>query len=67
MIGMTHKKQGKEKLGKGRFNKCSICEVEIYSKRNSNNAFPVAYGRCCNHCNKTKVLSARIDRLKSFN
>ena len=49
--------------------KCSICEGHIEPLRNDsgedvweggNNAEPVNDGRCCNQCNMTVVIPARI-------
>lgn len=38
--------------------KCVICGKEIQGY--GNNAEPVAKGRCCDECNKTKVIPARL-------
>ena len=50
-----------------RFNKfkCCICgkEVEEYG----NNPWPIKEGRCCNECNLSKVLPARIEMLRKEN
>ena len=52
--------------------KCCICKKEIEVLRNpegkviwdmGNNAEPVKKGRCCDMCNNTIVLTARIKRL----
>jgi hypothetical protein len=50
--------------------KCCICEGSIIPQRNpdtgeimwdqGHNAEPVADGRCCDECNYTVVLSARL-------
>jgi hypothetical protein len=42
---------------------CSICQQEF--KGWANNAWPVNAGRCCNTCNWTIVLPARIARSES--
>lgn len=44
-------------------NKCIICGEEIIGY--GNNAEPVAEGRCCDDCNMTKVIPARISQLKT--
>ena len=41
---------------------CSICNNKINDKF-SNNAEPVNNGRCCNDCNSTVVLPARIKEM----
>jgi len=41
--------------------KCSICEEEI--EGHSNNAQPVNNGRCCDICNMTTVIPARLNRI----
>lgn len=46
--------------------KCSICNKEIPVKgkwTQGNNAQPINDGRCCDYCNDTKVLPARLERL----
>ena len=47
--------------------KCIICkqkiEVTSYGWSEGHNALPVADGRCCDRCNWTVVLPARIGRL----
>jgi len=43
--------------------KCSICKKEIEVKgtwTQGNNAQPINNGRCCDVCNDTKVIPARI-------
>ena len=43
--------------------KCVICGNEIECRcgwDKGNNAEPVAKGRCCDTCNQTKVIPARI-------
>ena len=43
--------------------KCVLCKKEIPPQgtwKEGNNAEPVAKGRCCNDCNMTKVVPARI-------
>lgn len=43
---------------------CSICKKEIPTRLDGwdkgNNAEPVNNGRCCDHCNETVVIPARI-------
>ena len=39
--------------------KCSICKNEIYTKH-GHNAQPINDGICCEMCNQTKVIPARI-------
>ena len=44
---------------------CCICEKEIPVERmtgwdKGNNAEPVKSGRCCNVCNETQVIPARL-------
>lgn len=45
--------------------KCCLCgkeiEVEFTGWSDGNNAQPLADGRCCNDCNTTKVIPARIE------
>ena len=41
---------------------CSICNNEINDKF-GNNAEPVNDGRCCNDCNSTVVIPARIKEM----
>jgi len=40
---------------------CSICQRDINGY--GNNAWPVNEGRCCNDCNTTVVIPARIAQL----
>lgn len=57
--------------------KCSICggPIEILHHpdtgvvvwSNGNNAEPVNNGRCCNECNMTVVLKARVSRIPALN
>ena len=53
--------------------KCSLCDGEIEVQRNpkgivywteGHNAAPLSEGRCCDNCNITKVIPARLARLK---
>jgi len=47
--------------------KCSICQKEIENKNGWNlghNAAPVNSGRCCDLCNATVVIPARINMIK---
>lgn len=42
---------------------CSICKKEIPSRDGwdkGNNAEPINKGRCCDYCNETVVIPARI-------
>mgnify|MGYP003660913656 FL=1 len=39
-------------------NKCKICKCEYEGY--GNNAEPVNHGRCCDTCNITKVIPARL-------
>ena len=39
--------------------KCSICGEGYWGF--GNNAKPINSGRCCNDCNETKVIPARIN------
>ena len=41
---------------------CSICNNEINDEF-GNNAEPVNDGRCCNDCNSTVVIPARIKEM----
>ena len=41
--------------------RCVICN--FFMSEHSNNADPVASGRCCDDCNITKVIPARIQTL----
>jgi len=43
--------------------RCCLCKKEIEVKRGysgGNNASPVKDGRCCDICNETKVIPARL-------
>ena len=42
--------------------KCSICHRP--TEGHGNNAWPVNKGKCCNRCNTTVVIPARIDLMK---
>ena len=44
--------------------KCSICKESIQEKR-SNNSEPVNSGRCCDSCNMTVVIPARLEAIMS--
>ena len=44
--------------------KCVICG-EIFEEW-GNNALPVKDGQCCNECNYSKVIPARIERHRSM-
>lgn len=46
--------------------KCCLCGDEIPSIKESHNAKPLANGRCCEYCNDTKVLPARINQNYSW-
>ena len=43
--------------------KCSICKNKIYTEF-GHNAAPINKGRCCEMCNFTKVIPARIKLMK---
>ena len=43
--------------------KCVICSIFMSDEKHSNNADPVASGRCCDDCNIEKVIPARIQTL----
>ena len=53
--------------------RCCICEEKIIPQRNpdtgtivwdqGHNAEPVKKGRCCDECNYTVVLTARLNRM----
>lgn len=50
--------------------KCSICFKVIDNKNgwaDGNNAQPVNNGRCCDHCNLTVVIPARINMISGDN
>ena len=45
--------------------KCCLCKNEIEKQKGwdlGNNALPLMDGRCCNKCNNTKVIPARIKK-----
>ena len=42
--------------------KCSICKHNDIGKY-GNNAQPINDGRCCDMCNQTKVIPARIKEM----
>lgn len=42
---------------------CVICRNEI-EQEFGNNAWPVQEGKCCDLCNATKVIPARISLIK---
>lgn len=44
--------------------RCVICNINISG--HSNNADPVASGRCCDNCNIEKVIPARIQTLLTY-
>jgi len=48
---------------------CSICkepiEVTSYGWAEGNNAEPINDGRCCDTCDMTKVLTARMEALRT--
>ena len=47
--------------------KCCICKGEIGKKGSwtqGNNAEPVKSGRCCDVCNETLVIPARIKKIR---
>lgn len=43
---------------------CVICKLEYDGF--GNNAEPIKKGRCCDKCNSTKVLLARLINFKKF-
>ena len=49
---------------------CSICkepiEVTSYGWAEGNNAEPINDGRCCDTCDMTKVLPARMEALRTY-
>lgn len=54
--------------------KCCICGKEIEKKKDADghvywdtghNAMPIADGRCCDQCNDTKVIPARLAGYRS--
>ena len=47
---------------------CSICgkQDERLFWHEGNNALPVNDGRCCDQCDKTVVLLARMDALRTY-
>ena len=48
---------------------CSICGKKIPTELDGwsigNNAEPINDGRCCNECNETVVIPARIKQIKN--
>ena len=48
-----------------KFFTCSICKDNFTGF--GNNADPINDGRCCDVCNDTKVIPARIAQIISFN
>jgi len=44
---------------------CMLCKEFYYGY--GNNARPVANGRCCDECNATKVIPARLAQLEGVN
>ena len=49
---------------------CCICGDEIkdngFGWTEGNNAQPLSDGRCCDFCDKTKVLPARLEALRTY-
>lgn len=49
---------------------CSICGDKIleteFGWKEGNNAQPVSDGRCCDTCNMTVVLQARVEALRTW-
>jgi DNA-directed RNA polymerase subunit RPC12/RpoP len=47
---------------------CSICKKPIeptwFGWKDGNNAWPVNEGRCCDECNSTVVIKARINLMR---
>ena len=46
---------------------CSICGEETITDWIGHNAQPVNNGRCCNTCNMTVVIPARIKEMNDHN
>tara|TARA_Y100000310_G_scaffold338715_1_gene429211 strand:+ start:1654 stop:1806 length:153 start_codon:yes stop_codon:yes gene_type:complete len=48
--------------------KCCLCgkeiEVEVNGWSEGNNAEPLKDGRCCNDCNASKVIPARLEKMR---
>ena len=48
--------------------KCSICkgeiEVKVFGWDKGHNAEPINNGRCCDFCNTTEVMPARIKAIR---
>lgn len=57
----TKEEQFQAKLAKAKV--CSICYRKY--KEWGNNASPVNIGTCCNNCNATVVIPARINSMKT--
>ena len=39
---------------------CELCDIEITDYFKSHNAAPLAVGRCCDDCNRSRVIPARM-------
>jgi hypothetical protein len=50
--------------------KCSICEKEIpvkpYGWSEGHNAWPITEGRCCDQCNRERVIPARLRMTEGY-
>ena len=40
--------------------RCSICAKPMYGRHNDNSSEPINSGRCCQECNMTTVIPARL-------
>ena len=58
-----------------KIHKCSLCEGDIEQKRtemgavywsSGNNAAPLSEGRCCDTCNREKVIPARMLEISDY-
>jgi hypothetical protein len=50
-------------MSRSKFKTCSICGRKL--EGHGNNAHPVSKGQCCNACNATVVIPARIRQLRA--
>jgi len=46
-------------------NVCSICQLPFTEF--GNNAWPINKGRCCDECNATVVIPARLNQMRRHN
>ena len=44
---------------------CSICRAPLPKRHPGNDGWPVSNGKCCDTCNATVVIPARIELEKS--